>query len=194
MLLTILTFSISTVGNSQVKDKFRDRDNSSTIVVIKEDQAIDTELLDQHFDLSQMSMNDQIMITTKPEQSSIPEATPTSDNNSIPEAPVFEESTASIDEVELFFEELEAEKEVDKKEISTLEEKVETTKSTSIATSKVNSAPKRAKSNYPSKSGYEVQKAAQKKYYSKNKIKKRKRNNKRRKWFGKKKSGSCYSF
>jgi hypothetical protein len=190
MLLMLLTFSISIVGNSQVKDKFRDRDNSSTIVVIKEDQAIDTELLDQHFDLSQMSMNDQIMITTKPEQPSIPEATPSPEPTPIPEAPAFEESTASLDDVEVFFEELETEE----KEIASSEEKAERAKSSAIAKSKVNSAPKRAKSNYPSKSGYEVKKAAQKKYYAKSKIKKRKRNNKRRKRFRNKKSGSCYSF
>lgn len=190
----VLTFSINTVGNSQVKDKFRDRDNSSTIVVIKDDQAIDTELLDQHFDLSQMSMNDQIMITTKPEQLSIPEASPAPEATPIPEAPAFEESTASIDDVEVFFEELEAEKVEEEKEIVSNADKPKKSNRTAIAENKVNSAPKRAKGYYPTKSGYEVKKAAQKKYYSKSKIKKQKKNNKKRKWFGKKKAGSCYSF
>lgn len=194
MILMVLTFSINTVGNSQVKDKFRDRDNSSTIVVIKDDQAIDTELLDQHFDLSQMSMNDQIMITTKPEQLSIPEASPAPEATPIPEAPAFEESTASIDDVEVFFEELEAEKVEEEKEIVSNADKLKKSNRTAIAENKVNSAPKRAKGYYPTKSGYEVKKAAQKKYYSKSKIKKQKKNNKKRKWFGKKKAGSCYSF
>lgn len=193
MLVPFLIFSISIVGISQVKEKFRDRNNSSTIVVIKDDQAIDTDLLDEHFELSQVSMSDQIMITTKPEEPTVPETKPLPEATPEIEAPAFEEATANIDEdVDIFFEEFEQEKE---KEIIAAEkaESSAINKSTS-ATSKINSAPKRARGNYPTKSSYEIKKAAQKKYYAKSKIKKKKKKKKRRRFFGKKKSATCYSF
>lgn len=191
MLVTILIFSISIVGISQVKEKFRDRENTSTIVVIKEDAAIDTELLDQHFELSQMSMSDQIMITTKPEEPSVPEVNPEPEATPVPEAPDFEEASASIDgNVEIFFEELDEEKEKQEAELIAVKEK----ESKTAVSSNVKNAPTRAKRNYPSKNSHDVKKAAQKKYYSKSKIKKQKKKGKRKNLFGKKKSNSCYSF
>lgn len=193
MLGMILTFSMSIVGTSQVKEKFRDRKNTSTIVVIKDDKAIDTDLLDEHFDLSSMSMNDQIMITTKPEAPSIPEATPLPETAPIPEAPAFEEATANInDDVDIFFEDFDNKKEEDKEKTAVQESNADADKSAAAVVSKVETAPKRARGNYPTKSGYEVRKEAQKKYFAKSKIRKNKK--KKRKWFGKKKSNSCYSF
>lgn len=191
MLVTILIFSISIVGISQVKEKFRDRENTSTIVVIKEDAAIDTELLDQHFELSQMSMSDQIMITTKPEEPTVPEASPLPEATPVTEAPAFEEASASIDDnVNIFFEQFEADKEKEEAETIAAEEE----KSKTVVSNNVRSAPTRAKRNYPTKSSYDVKKAAQKKYYAKSKIKKQKKKNRRKSLFGKKKSNSCYSF
>lgn len=189
MLITLLVFSMNIVGTSQVKQKFRDKDNTSTIVVIKDDKAIDTDLLDSHFDLAQMNMSDQIMITTKPEETlkpenrTLPEATP------IIEAPEFEEATANTNnDIDLFFEQEEKEELLK----SEKHESDHATMSSITVTNKVEIAPKRARGNYPTKTGYEVKKAAQKKYYAKSKVKKRKKKN--RKFFGKKKSDTCYNF
>jgi len=200
MLILTMTFALSTVGFSQVKDKFRDSTNTSTIVVIKEDNDIDQDLLDQHFDLNSMSMSDQIMITTRPEP--------------LP----MEDATASInDDIEVFFDEVEEEEttaEVSTEEVSTAEvntaqvntaevaknninvQSKKEEKKTTIASAKntVKSAPTRARGNYPTKCGYEVKKAAQKKYYAKSKVKKRKKKSKKRRLFKRKKSQSCYSF
>lgn len=190
MLILVMTFTLSAIGTSQVKDKFRDSTNTSTIVVIKEDSGIDQELLDQHFDLNSMSMSDQIMITTRPEP--------------LP----MEDATASInDDIEVFFDEVEEEEttaEVSTAEVNTAEvaknniniqsEKEEKTTTIASAKNTVKSAPTRARGNYPTKSGYEVKKAAQKKYYAKSKVKKRKKKSKKRRLFKRKKSQSCYSF
>ncbi len=185
MLILTMTFALNAVGFSQVKDKFRDSKNTSTIVVIKEDSGIDQDLLDQHFDLNSMSMSDQIMITTRPEP--------------LP----MEDATASInDDIEVFFDEVEEEEttaevstaEVAKNNINVQSKKEEKTTTIASAKNTVKSAPTRARGNYPTKSGYEVKKAAQKKYYAKSKVKKRKKKSKKRRLFKRKKSQSCYSF
>ncbi len=192
MLIFVLTVSIRFAGLSQVKETFRDSANTSTIVVIKEDGGIDQELLNKHFDLDDLSMNEQIMITTSPEPLPI------------------EEATASIDEdIEIFFDYIEEEKinEEDAAEANPSVSNIDTqntaknslidTKKEKIATpsnakSTVRGATTRAKGNYPSKSSFKVKKAAQKKYYSKSKIRKKK--NKKRNQFKRKGSKSCYSF
>jgi len=96
MILTAVLLFSSSVLFAQVKDKFRDNKNTSTIVVVKEDNAIDQKLLDEHFDLNAMSMSDQIMITTAPDQT--------------PAALDMENATASTgDNIEDFFEEFDSE-------------------------------------------------------------------------------------
>ena len=201
MILVFAAFSFNVAMNAQVKDQFRDRGNSSTIVVVKEDNANDQKVLNEYFDLADMSMNDQIMIMTVPE-----EPKPTS-------APDVENATASKDgSVEDFFEEFEAEEvevEVQTEETSSiaevpvLEEVViekeevtsvpNTVKKPSAVRSSSRVASTRARGNYTVKNSADVKRAAQKKYFGKKK-KRKKRKKSKRKFFGKKKSNNCYSF
>jgi len=99
MILIFTVFSFNIVMTAQVKNQFRDRDNSSTIVVVKEDHANDQAVLNDYFDLADMSMSDQIMIMT------------TSEELMSTTAPDMENSTSSTDpDIELFFAENESEK------------------------------------------------------------------------------------
>ncbi len=196
-----MVFSFSYVSIGQVKDQFRDRENTSTIVVVKEDSAIDETVLNEYFDLADMSMSDQIMITT----SSLPEATPV-----VAEVEVLTEeeteveietATASIDdEIETFFESIE-EVDTEAEAVVTLEtapniptyqatnNQVETTP---IVNTRRKEAPNRAKKSYAKKSSRKVKMSAKRKYFNKRKIKKNKR---KRKFLNKKRrSNKCYSF
>lgn len=193
MIIVPVVLTFCAIGNGQVKEQFRDQENSSTIVVIKEDNAIDQSVLDEHFDLASMNMNDQIMITTKPD------------------APNIETATASIDtDIESFFETENfntAEKdvasvEVTSNNVSTPDVLVETTKkdkveTTPIVNTRVKKATTRAKKSIAKKGrkkkAYKGKKAANKKQYKKKKRKKNKRKKNRRP-NKKKGKGGCYSF
>ena len=65
IFLSFLTILTSTFG--QVKEQYRDTSNTSTIVVVKNDDTIDEDVLDEFFELNEMSMNDEIRITTAPD-------------------------------------------------------------------------------------------------------------------------------
>lgn len=188
MILAAMLLFCSSALFAQVKEKFRDNKNTSTIVVVKEDNAIDQNLLDEHFDLNEMSMSDQIMITTAPDQA--------------PPPPDLENATASTGEnIEDFFEDFDSEEvevltETDAPTEQTVEVKEtkeedisSTPKSRKPVSSTVRSASTRAKGTYKVKSSAQVKKAAQKKYFGK-----KKKKNKKRKRYNKRKSNSCYSF
>jgi len=185
MIVTCLVFSISIIGFSQVKDRYRDSTNTSTIVVVKESASIDQDVLNEYFDLEAMNMNDQIMITTSID------------------APDMENSTSSIDgSVEVFFAEIE-EQITEKNEVIAFSEnnekaKVQSEKPALVVNSAsvvpaVRKSPRRASGTYPTKSTYDIKQSASKKYFSKKKIKRNKNKRKRRK-NKKRKGGSCYSF
>ncbi|MEL6986669.1 MAG: hypothetical protein AAGK97_02475 [Bacteroidota bacterium] len=61
LLLSIGTFALAQTAS--IKDKFRANENGNTIVVIKDEKASDQDILNQQFDLSNFSMDDQVKIT-----------------------------------------------------------------------------------------------------------------------------------
>jgi len=200
MILVFAAFSFNVALTAQVKDQFRDRENSSTIVVVKEDNAIDQAVLNEYFDLADMSMNDQIMIMTAPEEEQ---------NES---AKDIENASASTEGgIEDFFQDLESKETTAETEetISKIEIPVETEvtaevevtnnddanqviakKAPSTVSSKSRTASNRAKGTYTVKNSADVKKAAQRKYFGK----KKKKRKKKIRFFGRKKSNACYSF
>ena len=192
MILTLAITSFNLVLTAQVKEQFRDRDNSSTIVVVKEDNANDQKVLSDYFDLADMSMSDQIMIMTVPE------------DIKTAQAPNVADSTASTDDnVVDFFEDYDTDEVViDTKKTNPIDEALVQEKEIAqnveiineskpnLATSKKNVASTRAKGNYTIKNSADVKRAAQKKYFKKKKKKKKSK----KKLFGKKNSNSCYRF
>ena len=184
MIITCLVFSISVVGFSQVKEKYRDTSNTSTIIVVKDDASIDEDVLNEFFDLASMNMNDQIMITTSAE------------------APDMSTASASIEQdMEQYFEqEIKIEEVVNEAPKNIAREKVilandnDVDDSPKVVQSAVKISPKRAKGYYPTKSSYEVKKAAKKKYFNKKNHKRKNKKRKNRKRGKKRKDGSCYSF
>jgi len=197
MIIIPAVLLISVVGYGQVKEQFRDSENSSTIVVIKEDTAIDESVLSEYFDLDNMNMNDQIMITTKPAEVEPVET---------PEPLDPETATASVgNDIETFFDNIDDEEtqaessaeventaEVNATEIASTDNKVNKVETTPIVNTTVKKAPRRAKKSYKKKSSKRVRKAANKTYYGKKKRKKNKHKRKR----PKKRKGSrgCYAF
>lgn len=147
--MSFLTILTSAFG--QVKEQYRDTSNTSTIVVVKNDETIDQDVLDDYFDLNEMSMNDQIMITTAPDI-----ATASADLNG--EILVQERNNVETTEV------IEDKKEVIRKPIN-----VNRT-----------AARSKAKGSYQVKSRVDVMKASEKKYF-KGKRKKKKKKSKRNK-------------
>ena len=157
----------------QIKEQYRDSTESSTIVVVKEDAATDQDLLDEYFDLNNMSMNDQIMITTGTDAPDIENAS----------ASLEATETISTAEVDNFVvaEKQTEQKETAKKEKEAILKPVQKRKASSRAS---------AKGSYAVKSHREVRMAQAKKYFGgkkkkKNKRKKRKSNNSR---------NACFAF
>ena len=150
-LMIFMSFMIMTSAFGQVKEQYRDTSNTSTIIVVKNDETVDQDVLDDYFDLNNMSMNDEIMITTAPDVENS-----TAELNGVPsiENDNFKIVDINVDET----------KEAVRKPI----------------TVNKNSARSKAKGSYQVKSRMDVMKASQKKYFKgKRKNKKKKRKNKR---------------
>ena len=135
----------------QVKEQYRDTSNTSTIVVVKNDEAVDQDVLDDYFDLNNMSMNDEIMITTAPDiENSTAELNGT---------PIIESNTIA-----------KAETEVNNNE-EAIRKPINVNK---------HSARSKAKGNYQVKSRMDVMKASEKRYFKGKRSKKKKRKNRKK--------------
>jgi len=64
LLLVLIGISIQ-ITQAQVKEQYRDQDDASTVVVVKEEGANNIEILNSQFDLDEVSMGEQIMIIMK---------------------------------------------------------------------------------------------------------------------------------
>ena len=61
LLLVLIGISIQ-ITQAQVKEQYRDQDNASTVVVVKEEGASNIDILNNQFDLAEVSMGEEIMI------------------------------------------------------------------------------------------------------------------------------------
>ena len=64
LLLVLIGISIQ-ITQAQVKEQYRDQDNASTVVVVKEEGASNIDILNSQFDLANVSMGEEIMIIMK---------------------------------------------------------------------------------------------------------------------------------
>ena len=188
LLLVLIGISIQ-ITQAQVKEQYRDQDNASTVVVVKEDGASNIDILNSQFDLANVSMGEEIMIIMKDGKPVMvkSDGTPVNVNNdSTPAEPadeIFAGAEMPVDNTPEVVEEVEVQQEVIK--ASPVAQKVAEPVA-KATTTKANTSKARAKSapgTYPVKTKFKKKKVSRKAY-------------KKRKGFSLfgKKGSSCYSF